>query len=185
MHRFVDDSFPVGVSQGGGDQRHTRAPGDEAEDGLHEPDVSLYRVRSKARLAACLHHLAVQAGHLVAGGKDERLVREGLQLDPRLRGERTWLSQGENQRLARDALDVERGILEREVQEPSVDLPGAQMLYYPIRPHLAQEELDLPKATPERTQDRRERLVVGLGHEAQGQPADLSPCPTRRTARAA
>ena len=96
-----------------------------------------------------------------------------------------WLSQGENQRLARDALDVERGILEREVREPGVDLPVAQMLYYPIQPHLAQEELDLRKATPERTQDRRERLVGGRGHEAQGQPGDLSPCPTRRTARAA
>ena len=66
-----------------------------------------------------------------------------------------WLSQGENQRLARGALDVERGILEREVQEPSVDLPVAQMLYYAIRPHLAQEELDLRKALPEPVQDGR------------------------------
>lgn len=78
MHCFVDDYLPVEVSQGGGNQRYTRTAGDEADDGLHEPDVLLYRVRSKTRLAACLGNLAVQAGHLVAGGEDERLVRKGL-----------------------------------------------------------------------------------------------------------
>src|SRR5215208_6266014 len=86
LHRSVDHAPPVEVSQGGRDERHAYPPCDEADDGLHQPDVFLYSVRDEARLAARLGDLAVKTRHpLVACREDKRVLCERLQLDLRLR----------------------------------------------------------------------------------------------------
>ncbi len=59
------------------------------------------------------------------------------------------LRQSKDQRFARDALDVEQRVVEREVQEPHVDLLVVQPLHYVVRSHLSQEELDLREAITE------------------------------------
>lgn len=75
------------------------------------------------------------------------------------------LCQGKNQRFTRDALYVERRIIEREVKKPPIDLLVVQPLHYAVRPHLTQEELDIRIAIPERVQDGRKHLVGGRRHE--------------------
>ena len=78
VHRLVDDTSPAKVSQGGRNQCHTYVPGDETDDGLHEPDVFLYRSRNETRLMEGLSHLSMETRHRIKSGEDKRFLGEGL-----------------------------------------------------------------------------------------------------------
>src|SRR5215212_6669916 len=76
IHWFVDNTSSGNILQRGGHQRHAYTTGDEADDGLHEPDVLLHRNWGESRLAACVGDLPVQSGHLlIARGENKRFLR--------------------------------------------------------------------------------------------------------------
>ncbi len=78
MHWFVGNAPPGDILQGGGHQRYAYTTGDEADDGLHEPDVFLHRVWGESCPAARFGDLAVQSRHLlIACGENKRFLCKG------------------------------------------------------------------------------------------------------------
>jgi hypothetical protein len=76
MHWFVSNTAPGHILQRGGYQRHAYTTGDEADDGLHKPDVLLHRVWGKSCLTARFGDLTVQSRHLlIARGENKRILR--------------------------------------------------------------------------------------------------------------
>lgn len=98
----VDDAAALLGLGAGGDHGDADAGGDEADDGLYEPDVVLDRAGGEAGLATDVEDLGVQAGHAVAGGQDEGLVAQAGDVDARAAGERVVLGQGDDERFVGD-----------------------------------------------------------------------------------